>query len=148
MLVIEDQPDAGALMQPQGVGSGEAQVVVLQHEASADVLGALLPAGDPAFAAGIMVIVHAADVRHQHGSVVQPHAVEHLGLRGQIPDRLGGQLGIGRVEQHELRRMEGQSYVVVARLAAERRQLGIALRHHIVELRHVGVGGIGREVGR
>ena len=148
MLIVEDQPHAGALVNPQYVGGGKADVVVLQHQPALHVFWALLPPLDPARAAGLMVVVHAADMGDHHRLVVQLHPVEHLRLARQVPDALLGQFRIGRIQQHILRRVERQADVIVAHLLPERAQLRIALRHHVVELRHVRMRRIRRDVGR
>ena len=148
MLIVEDQADAGARVNPQHVGRREADVVVFKDETAANMLGALLPPRDPAGAAGLVIVIDAADMGDHHRFVVQLHTVEHFGLAGQIPDALRGQRRIGGVEQHILRGVEGQAHVERARLGAERAQLRVAFRDHVVELRHVGVRGVGRKVRR
>jgi len=148
MLVVEHEPHAGPLVNPQRVGGREADIVILQHQPALDVLGAFLPPLDPARAAGVVVVVDAADVRDHHRLVVQPHAVEHFRLARQVPDALLRQRCVWAVEQHVLRRVERQPDVEFARFLPERGQLGVALRHHVMELRHVGVRRVGRQVRR
>ena len=148
VLVIEDAAHARPLVDPQHVRGREADVVILQHQASADMLGALLPPLNPACAARLVIVVHPADMRDHHRLVVELHPVQHLGLARQIPDAFPRQLGVGRVQQDILRRVEGQADVVGARLGAERAQFRITVGHHGVELRHVGMRGIGRDVRR
>ncbi len=119
MLVVEHAAHAGALMDPEHVRGGEADVVVLEDEPAFHMLGAFVPALDPAGAAGLVVVVDAADMGDHDRLVVLLHPVEHLGLARQVPDALPRQLRIGRVEQHVLRGVEREADVVGPRLGAE-----------------------------
>ena len=80
MLIVEDQPDAGALVNPQHVGRRKADVVVFQHQSAPNVLGTLLPSLDPTGPARRVIIIDPTDMRDHHGLIVQLHAVEHLRL--------------------------------------------------------------------
>ena len=95
-----------------------------------------------------MVVVDAADMGDHDGLVVLLHPIEHLGLAREVPDALPRQLRIGRVEEHVLRRVEGQADIVGPCLGPEGSQFRVAFGDHAVELRHVGMGGVGRDVRR
>lgn len=146
MLIVEDAAHPRPLLNPQHIGGGEAQIVILQYQPGADMIRALLPSLDPAGAARLAIVIDATDMGDDHRLRVQPHPVEHLRLAGEIANAPRRQPGIGRVEQDILRGVEGQADVERAGLGAERPQFRIALRDHVMELRHVGMGGVGRDV--
>ncbi len=94
MLVVEHASHARAFVDPEHVRGGEADIVVLEDQPPFHVRGAPVPALDPASAAGLVIVVDAADMRDHHGLVVLLHPVQHLGLARQIPDALPRQFRI------------------------------------------------------
>ena len=95
MLVIEDQPHAGVLMNPQHVGGAEPDVVVFEHKRRCTGSGSVAHGLHPTAAACRPVAVGAADMNHQDRFGTKLHQVEHLGLRGQVPHAAPDQRRIG-----------------------------------------------------
>ena len=101
----------------------------------------------PAFAPAHDVAVHAADMRDQHRFRPQFHVIENLGLRRQIGAALGGQRLVGAVEQDELRGVERKAQILRLRLHAKLAQFRAAFLDLSVELWHVWVSHVRREIG-
>ena len=116
VLVVEDQPHARPLVDPQHVRGAEAQIVMLEHQPSAYRLRQPLPGSRPARSAPLEVPVDATDMGDDHGLGPLLHAVEHVGLRGEILGAFPCQLRIGAVEEHILGRVEGQANSKAPRL--------------------------------
>jgi hypothetical protein len=148
VLVVEDEAYARFAVNPERVGGAETDVVVLENEAGPRVLGQGAPSFDPTRCARTAVAVAAADMDHDDGLVPEFHAVEDLGLTGDIGDALADQHRVGAVQDHILRGVEGKPQVEFAGLASDCSEVGIGVPHHGVELRHVRVGRVGREVRR
>ena len=144
--MIEDQPHSRMAVDPQDVGGTEPEIVMLEHEAPAHGFGQGLPGLDPARVAGGAVPIGAPDMDHHDGLRPEFHQIEHLGLGNEVGDAPFDELRIRAVQNNELRRMERQAQVERLGLGAERGKLGRAVPHHGMELRHVGMGRIGREI--
>ncbi len=148
MLVVENEPHARVLVNPQNVRGAEAEVVMLQHQAPPHGLGQGLPRLHPARVALAPVAIRAAHMDHHDGFGPKPHQVEHFGLARQIPHAFADKNGVGAVEHHELRGVEGQADAERPRFRADCGEFRRAFAHHAVELGHVGMGRVGREVRR
>jgi hypothetical protein len=102
MKVVEDQGDAGALVDPEHLGDTVAGVVVLENQPAADMLGQQLPCADPALAAGREVAVDAADVGDNHSLRAELHEVEEGGLGREVGRALRDKSRVGAVKQDVL----------------------------------------------
>ena len=109
MLVIENQPNAGRLVDLQNVAHAVRFVVVFQDQTPPRGFAQLFVVVDEALDGGLGIAVNAADVGHDDGFVVHSHDVEHLGLRREIAHRSLNQLLTWRIQNDVLRGMKAQS---------------------------------------
>src|SRR5437764_13136326 len=66
VLMIEDQPNTGLLVNPQDVGWSVAKVVVLQNQAGLGRFREPVENPNPSLAAAAPIAVHASDVDTNH----------------------------------------------------------------------------------
>ncbi len=148
VLVVPDAFDAGGVVDFEDVGGGEADVVILEHKAAAHGLGEAGPGADPSLAAAFPIAVGAANVDDEDGFGAGFHAVEDVGLGFEVGHGFLGEGFVFAVEDDELGGVEGEADVGLAGETADVREVGGGLTDDGMELRHVGVGGVGSEVGR
>ena len=130
------------------VAERERAVVVLDHEPLARAVRERLEPGLEAVQGGREPARGAPDVQHAHGLRAELHGVEERRLQLDVARRGGADRRVLGVQDDVLARVGGEPDVRGARRGPERRELVAALVHLAVELRQVGVGGVGRERGR
>jgi hypothetical protein len=146
--MIENQRHAAEAVHFQHIGRAEGNVVVLQHEPPPRVLREPLVRLRPALPRRYSIPVNTTHMDHHHAFRSHLHAVQDLGLAGDIVHALRRQLLTGAIEDDVLRGMKREAQILRSRDLAQLPQFVCTFGHLIAKLRHLRVRQVWRQIRR